>query len=408
VSSRSCIDHAAVRGPLQTDLANVISCCVQEHERAPRIALYRVISVATTWGPPLIGGVASQGIRSFGLQFAIIAIFFIPATLLIAFAVPESAFNRAFKSWAQTPATAASLSGPQRSMRLPSRHPVPVERVRRYLVTMKPCIYKGGRQDLPTMLQAPNGLVAPTTLLLVLVSFLPLAALWGLVSSLSLLFSTLPWLAPPSAIGTLMSGPWLLSVITAGIFAFSPTWKRRFGRSTNALAIAAGSILVFISLLAFGLYLNASMAPKADFVLSFSNDGAISFPTLSFLLGMLAAGFYTMDAATLGPLINRSTQFTSSNLSVAFRCTADMEAAVAVWRSLLSGIFVIALPNAVWYWAGLRAACVGLAVAQALVAAAVGAVWWFHEEYVRRLDGRMLGCVDLAGLKQDRSFFDAD
>jgi hypothetical protein len=360
----------------------------------------------------LIGGVASQGSRSFGLQYVIIAVFFIPATLLLALAVPESVFTRSY-NWAQTPHTGATTASRyQRSMKLRPRGQLSMDAVREYLATVKPFAYADGRVDATTLAQALRSLLAPTTLLIVAVTFLPLVALWSLASSLSLFFSTLPWLAEPSDIGTMMTGPWLLAMIPVAVLTLYTGWQRNFTTASNAIALGASSALVFIGLLAFGLYLDAQMTPPGNkastqFALNFVG-GSVSFAALSFVLGLLAAGAYILEAATVAPLINRSTQFTSSNLGVAYRCTADMAAGVTIWRSLLEGIFVIALPNAVWYWDGLKGVCIGIAVAQVFVAGAVAAVWWFYEEYVRRLDGRVLGCVDLDMLKQQGSFFDAD
>ena len=125
------------------------------------------------------------------------------------------------------------------------------------------------------------------------------------------------------------------------------------------------------------------------------------------MLGLLATGVYVLDA-TARPLIRASTMFTSSNLGVALRNTTDMGAGVGFWRQLFAGIFVIAVPNAVWSWDGLRNLCMGIAVTQVIIAAILGSVWWLWEEHVRRWDGRVMRLVDLDMLKRTGSFFDTD
>lgn len=379
---------------------------MQEHERGTRLAIYHIVTVAATWGAPLLGGVASESARGFSLQFEIIDVFLIPATLLLALGAPETVFDRSYTA-AQTPSTGQY----QKSMVLRPRMRLTVETAKEYLATLKPHVYTGVL-DLSILLQAPSAVVAPTTILLFLVSFLPLATLWGLTASASLLFSPLPFLLDPASVGVLLTGPWLLIMIPTAAFALLPAWHTNFTPRLNAYAVAGGSLLVFIGLVALGLHLDSAMtipsgASTSIFALDFLGDG-VSFPAVSLLLGLLAAGGGVLDAATVRPLIRRSTQFTSANLGVALRCTVDMDGGVAFWRALAAGIFVMAVPNAAWWWDLLKSLCLGVAVAQVLLAAALAALWWFYDEHIRRLDGRVLGCVDLELLKRAGSFFDMD
>jgi hypothetical protein len=85
-----------------------------------------------------------------------------------------------------------------------------------------------------------------------------------------------------------------------------------------------------------------------------------------------------------------------------------MAAGVACWRALVAGIFVMAVPGVVWCWEGLKGFCIGIGIAQVVVAATVGTVWWVCGEAVKRWDGRVMGLVDLEGLKRTGSFFDLD
>ncbi|KAK3940273.1 major facilitator superfamily domain-containing protein [Diplogelasinospora grovesii] len=384
-----------------------------EHERGVRIAVYSIVAVATTWGPPLIGGVASQHSTGFSLQFTILSTFFVVAVPAICLGCPETVFDRAY-TLAQAPPTGASTSsGYKQSQPLVPRRLWSLETANEYIVKMKPLSYRGST-DVTTLLQAPRALVAPTTVLLFLVSFLPYGILWGFAGSLSLLFSPMPFMLTPGNIGILMAGPWLMGSIAVGVFGVVKWWGQNFTPRLHMAAVAGGTVLVFVGVLTFGLHIDACMTrPEGDpgttsmFALDYLGKN-VSFPALSFVLGLLTAGVYTLDAATVAPLVRASTMFTSSNLGVALRNTTDMGAGVGIWRQLFAGVFVIAVPNAVWSWDGLRALCIGVAIAQVVIAALVGSVWWLWDEDIRRWDGKIMRLVDLDMLKRTGSFFDTD
>lgn len=379
-----------------------------DHERCRRVAIYSIVSVATTWGPPLLGGIASRSSTGFGLQFAILSAFFIVAVPLMALGAPETAFDRAY-NMAQTPATGTSYV---KSLPLAPRRTFSLENLQDYITKLKPVVYTTEQRKITALLQVPRAFIAPTTLLLFLVSFLPAATLWGLSSSLSLLFSPLPFNLPTTTLGLLTTGPFILATITTAAFALWPKYHTTFTATrTNTLALSAGSALAFISLLTIGIHLSSCMTTTPDpstsiFALDYLGS-KVSLPLISFLLGILATSTSIVDS-TARPLIRRSTAFTSSNLGVALRNTADMDAGVGVWRTLVAGIFVIAVPNAVWDWEGLKGTCLGIGVAQVIVGGVVAGVWWFWDEGVRRLDGRVMRLVDLDMVKREGSFFDTD
>ncbi|KAK1706289.1 hypothetical protein CaCOL14_008358 [Colletotrichum acutatum] len=379
-----------------------------EHERSARITIYHVFSIATTWGAPLFGGLASFNAGSFTIQFDIINAFQIIAIPLILFGAPETAYDRwSSGSVAQTPASGVSwMSKPPKPLGKPS-----VEEVKAYLRTMKPLSFSG-MTDIRTLLQAPRAFVAPTTLLLFVITFIPYCALWSLTESLSLLFFPMPWMLRENSIGSLMAAPFIFSILTAtGLAVYQ---KRHVGYSPyhTFCTLAGGTVLAATGILAFGLKTNAVMSEVADedpaSVFKLDGVGAhLSFPLLSFLLGFLAAGVTVVDTA-IRPIIWRSTQFTSSNMNVCLRNVADMNAGVTCWRNLFAGIFVMTIPNAIVMWAGLKSTVIGLGVAQILVAIAVCCTWWLYDEQVRRMDGHVMGLVDLSMLKRTGSFFDTD
>ncbi|KAK4103401.1 MFS general substrate transporter [Parathielavia hyrcaniae] len=376
-----------------------------EHERGRPIAIYSIVAVATTWGAPLIGGVTSEGQAGFSLQFTILSAFFVVAVPAVTLGAPETAFDRAF-TVAQTPSTTTSdykFSVPLTPSRLFSS-----ANLTNYITKLKPCAYSS-TADLSTLLQAPRALITPTTALLAAVSLLPHAALWGLTTSLSLLFSPLPFVLSPKAIGLLFLAPFLLSTAAVAAPALTPRWRTRFtAKSHMAAVLATGSALALTGILTFGLHLASAMTPTstaqpesvtppahAPDNLHLAQRAAANLPAASFALGLLAASASLLDAALAAPLVRASTAFTAPSLAVATRNTADMLAALACWRALAAGASVVAAPAVVTRWDGLRGFCVGVGAAQVGVAVAAGAVWWVWGEVVRGGDGRVMGLVGL-------------
>jgi hypothetical protein len=344
----------------------------------------------------------------------ILSVFFILAVPAMALGAPETSFDRTF-SMAQTPATSASVYKP--SLAPAPRTLLSKEAILDYAAKMKPYSYQGSA-DLATLLQAPSAFIAPTTLLLFAVSLLPFCSLWGLTQSLSLLFAPMPFTLSPANVGALMTGPWLLATGAVAAFTVLPLWQTKFTPRIHMATLAGGTLLSFIGVLALGLHVAGSMTPDQTASNSIGDAAPsifdpdylgkkVSFPAVSILLGLLAAGVYALDA-TARPLVRMSTQFTSSSLSLALRNSADMDAGVVAWRSLFAGIFVMVVPRDVWSFGGLRGYCIGASVAQILVAAGIGAVWWLWGENVRRWDGRIMRLVDMDMLKRSGSFFDMD
>jgi hypothetical protein len=360
------------------------------------------------WGPPLLGGLASQNAGRFTLQYEIINCMQLVAVPLIVFGAAETAFERYMIAALQTPGSTFQMSQPLRP-----RGGVTVEAVKDYLRKMRPVSFSG-HLDTRILLQAPRAFVAPTTVLLFLLSFIPYCSLWALSESLGLLFSIMPWLLPSSLLGTLMAGPFVLSVATVSAFAFYRDFHNKFNPAIYATTIAGGTILAATGILAFGLDIGSIMidmpanedGTNSIYAIDFVG-GRLSFPLMSILLGFIAAGAYVLDA-TVRPTIWRSTQFTSSNLTVCLRNVVDMDAGVICWRNFFAGVFLMSIPNAVSSWEGLKAAAIGLGVTQMVLAGGLAALWWFFDENIRRMDGRVMGLVDLSMLKRAGSFFDHD
>ncbi|KAI0508783.1 hypothetical protein F5B22DRAFT_619607 [Xylaria bambusicola] len=378
-----------------------------EHERQPKIMMYNTVSFATTWGAPLIGGVVSMGSRGFATQFEIftpILVFLMP---LLIFGAPETSYTRSSFEESYTDAF-PTLTRSQ--SRLPT---ITFSRdaILNYLRAVKFQSYKAIIVDSSLLMQAPRAAVAPSTLLLFVLTILPYVSLWGLTSSLSLLFSPPPFNLVESSIGLIFFTPFLFgTAVVVGLY-----WlfrRRQFSRMLHLLILAVGTTFASIAILGFGLYIVGSAArpPRVDSItigdISFMPD-SLSFPLISFLLGLLALGSATLDGTIL-PVVQQSTAFTSANMNVALRNIADMQAGLTALRSLVAGAFVLGLPVVVWTWDGLRGSAIGIGIVQIFVTAAIAAVYFEIGQYVRNMDGVVMGLVDLSSLKNRGSFFDAD
>ena len=372
---------------------------------------YNVVAVATTWGSPLIGGVVASTPAGFTKEFKVIVGFISVAILLLVFGAPETVFDRS-SYYPPMPATMARSRSRWPNVRFTK------EAVRGYLGKMKPYSYGSSGIDARLIMQAPRAMVAPTTLLLFVTTVLPYAGLWSLTSSLSLLFSPMPFMLPESTLGVLMTGPFLLTTaICAAVALATPYLLRRFTTTVHIATLATGTAIASIGVFGFGLYIGGTMqaADGSPWDTGAGSAGErVSLPVVSLLLGLLGAGSLLLDA-TARPVISRSTAFTSSSLPVGLRGTADMHGGLSGLRNLAAGALALALPHAAWgrgaAWDGLRSAALGLGAAQLLVAAAACAAFWFLDERIRRLDGRAMGLVDLASLgskQRQGSFFDTD
>ncbi|KAI0432769.1 hypothetical protein F5Y09DRAFT_329415 [Xylaria sp. FL1042] len=377
-----------------------------EHERQSKIVLYNAVSLATTWGAPLIGGAASMRPRGFLTQFEIFTPILVVLMPLVILGAPETTYMRS--SFDQSNDNFPTLTRSQ--SRLPTIT-FSKDAVLDYLRDVKWQPYKAIMVDRTLIMQAPRAAVAPSTILLFVITILPYVSVWGLTSSLSLLFSPAPFNLVPSSIGAIFFTPFLLG--TGAVVGLSWVFRRhRISCTIHLLILAVGATFASIGILGFGLYImgSAQRAGQGGGVvvsgLVFARN-SISFPVISFLLGLLALGSATLDG-TIQPVVQQSTAFTSANMNVALRNIADMQAGLMALRNLVAGAFVLGLPATVSTAEGLRGSAIGMGVVQIFVTAAAAAVYFDLGEYIRRADGVVMGLVDLSGLKHRGSFFDAD
>jgi MFS family permease len=369
------------------------------HERTFRLSIYHVLVVATTWGGPILGGVATRNAGSFTVQFRIINAFYLVVIPLLAFGVPETAFDRSSASPAPSAPSspvdgpAAGNQQPAAGIQQPASAWLPSKAaVLAYLDQMRPFSY---RPDVTSslILQGPRALATPTVGLIFLLSFIPYSAIWSVAVSLALLLTSAPLSFSTATVGLLFTGPWVLSTLIVVVFSAYRPFHNRFSPLINAIVTGVGAALFLTGLLAFGLHVHDVVGRGAQIARQ-QLDPAV----LSLLAGIVAAGLYTLDAATQ-PLIERSVSFTCSTMTVAQRCAADMHAGVVVTRNFVAAIFIILIPNAVSTLEGLKGTAIGLSVTSMFLTAGVAVCYWRFDDSIRRADGQMMGLVDLSLFK---------
>lgn len=376
----------------------------QEHERNLPVSIYNLLTITTTWGSPLLGGLATKNANKFTEQFRIINGFYVLAIPMLVFGAPETAFDRSRAVITPLPIPGLDSWRPWRL-----RHRVNNESVVNYIKKMKPLSFKTP-VTLPAVLQAPRALIAPTTCLLFVLTFIPYGALWGLTTSISILTAPTPLSLDAAMTGVLMVGPWIIASVVAGGFCFYRGLYERFTRRISYLIISTGSILALTGLLSYGLGIHNFMTPhptSSNPFFSSNVAGQISLPLLSLQLGILAGGTYTLDTV-IRPFLARSASFTSSNIAVAQRSIGDMHSGVMILRNFAAGIFVLTMPSAISLYGTLKSITLGLGITQVLIGGAVMALWWYFDESIWRADGMIMGLVDLRLLKQSVSFFETD
>ncbi|KAG5989464.1 hypothetical protein E4U54_004326, partial [Claviceps lovelessii] len=375
-----------------------------EHERDLPVTFYNIFTITTTWGSPLLSGLVSSSANSFTSIFRVINCFFLLALPLLAFAAPETSFDRS--KAALTPVATPVLDA-WRPWRF--RHRVNKTSMLDYLKKMKIVSFQAPI-TLPLVLQGPRALIAPTTGLLFILTCIPFGSLWGLTTSISILTTPSPLSLNCSLTGVLMTGPWVIASICVGGFSFYRGLYERFTRRVSCLILSTGIALVLIGLLSYGLgvhnFMTSHPSPSSP-IFSAPTAGQVSLPLLSLQLGILAGGSYILDT-TSRPFIARSASFTSSSIAVGQRSIVDMQSGLIVLRNLAAGVFVVAMPHAVTIYGGLKTAVIGLATTQVLLTGATMTIWWLYDELIWRGDGITMGLVDLELLRESTSFFETD
>ncbi|KAG5966232.1 hypothetical protein E4U58_002561 [Claviceps cyperi] len=371
-----------------------------EHERNIPLAIYNIASITATWGAPLLVGLASN-VNGFTAVFRVINCLYGVAFPLLAFAAPESTFDRANGATTSIP--------PPKSWRF--RYREKALSVPEYFTQMK-LFSSQAPVTFSSLLQAPRALVAPTTWMLLLLTCVPFGALWGLTTTISIITTPAPLSLGASLTGVLMTGPWVIALLcVGGISLYRGLHGQRSTRRVSCLLLAAGTALVLIGLLSYGLGIASFMKSHPSSsgpIFSPAAAKQVSLSLLSLQLGILAGGSYILDT-TVRTFIARSTSSTSSNIAVDHRTNFDMLSGVIVLRRLATGVFVFILPHIVTIYGGLKATVIGLAVTQVLLTAGLMTLWCLCDKSVWRVDSKVMNLVNWKLLRRaSTSFFDAD
>ncbi|KAG6157508.1 hypothetical protein E4U37_007262 [Claviceps purpurea] len=352
-----------------------------EHERNVPLTIYNIASITATWGAPLLVGLASK-VNGFTTAFRVINCFYGVAFPLLAFAAPESTFDRANGAITSIP--------PPKSWRF--RYREKALSVPEYFAQMKP-FSSQAPVTFSSLLQAPRALVAPTTWMLFLLTLVPFGALWGLTMTISIMTTPAPLSLGVSLTGVLMTGPWVIALLcVGGVSLYRGLHGQRSTRRVSCLLLAAGTALVLIGLLSYGLGIHSFMnshPSSSGPIFSPTAAKQVSLPLLSLQLGILAGGSYTLDT-TVRAFIARSASFTSSSVAVGQRTSFDMLTGVTVLRSIATGNFILILPHVVTNYGGLKAAVIGLAAMQVVLTAGPMALWWLCDKSVWQVDGKIM------------------
>ncbi|KAG6162707.1 hypothetical protein E4U11_002498 [Claviceps purpurea] len=352
-----------------------------EHERNVPLTIYNIASITATWGAPLLVGLASK-VNGFTTAFRVINCFYGVAFPLLAFAAPESTFDRANGAITSIP--------PPKSWRF--RYREKALSVPEYFAQMKP-FSSQAPVAFSSLLQTPRALVAPTTWMLFLLTLVPFGALWGLTMTISIMTTPAPLSLGVSLTGVLMTGPWVISLLcVGGVSLYRGLHGQRSTRRVSCLLLAAGTALVLIGLLSYGLGIHSFMnshPSSSGPIFSPTAAKQVSLPLLSLQLGILAGGSYTLDT-TVRAFIARSASFTSSSVAVGQRTSFDMLTGVTVLRSIATGNFILILPHVVTNYGGLKAAVIGLAAMQVVLTAGPMALWWLCDKSVWQVDGKIM------------------
>ncbi|KAH0526611.1 hypothetical protein TsFJ059_009912 [Trichoderma semiorbis] len=346
-------------GAFDTLLMETIQDTFYEHERNLRVSLYTILTVTMTWASPLLGGVISYRVGSFVTQYRILSALFAVAIPMLALMAPETAFNRSKAAIATTPVLSFTFPWEPQQTHIELSRDSAID----YVKEMKPWSFTG-ENILLNSIQSPRALAAPTTSLVFLVTALPHS-------------------------------------------------NQSFTRCVSSLTIAGGALLALIGLISFGLNTGSFISPSSP-----SNETPTTFltpeaahelnlPLLSLQLGLLAAGASTLEA-TARPLLARSASFTASSMATAQRSVGDMHSWVIILRNLLAGAFVLTVPHVIPKAGGLKALVIGLGTFQVGITIFVLSLWHFYEKSVWRMDGKVMGLVNLRMPHPEESFFDTD
>ncbi|KAM0487029.1 hypothetical protein ACHAPX_000297 [Trichoderma viride] len=195
------------------------------------------------------------------------------------------------------------------------------------------------------------------------------------------------------------------AIATTPIFIYTFPWEPQ----PIQLELSKASVLDYVKEMRPWSYESEKTSSDQDHSVLFEPEAAheLNLPVLSLQLGLLAAGAYALEAAAR-PLLARSASFTASSMATAQRSIGDMHSWVIVLRNLVAGAFVLAVPHIICKEGGLKTLIIGLSVAQVVITMSILLLWRFCEKAIWKMDGKVMGLVNLRMPHPEESFFDID
>ncbi|RDW91014.1 hypothetical protein BP5796_02179 [Coleophoma crateriformis] len=376
------------------------------HERNLRMNLYNLVVIASFWGAPILGGFISQSKGGFSDQIMYLNLGQTVSILLLILATPETSFDRPSSSSASTTSshsrsqTATSITTTVSTNALPTTSPF-----QKYLKNLHPMPYIQ-IFDKSEAIHAIKALIAPSTILILLLTMPLVATSVAVAQSLALLFSGNPIFLFPAGLGYLFVTPAVLAVLgytfiwLVSRHAAQPSSRSSSSSSAkvqfslnHALSFAgAGTMIGVTGLLSFGVYAASNIVSEAIDVggeIFLTTPGAdISLSVVSLLFGILVAGATMLEFAGVG--------YISSQVPDSSPSSTALPLAYQTLQNIFIGGFVLALPSWIGDGSELRNTVLAITIVQILLGGTVAAIYWVKRESIVAADARLL---DLDGKK---------
>ncbi|KAL3428494.1 major facilitator superfamily transporter [Phlyctema vagabunda] len=383
-------------GPFEVLLLVSIKDVFFVHERKVRTIFFNVLLIGTTWGAPILGGRLSQSKHGFGDQIMYVNFAQSLSILLFIIAMPETSYHRR-KNTKLLRSDSASIT----TVVITSEQPTgsPFQRYTRTLNLMpymRPFSMRKFQQSL-------RALVAPSTILISLLTIPLVASSIAIAQNVSLIFSGNPIFLFPARVGYLFALPAGFAVLAYIIFSFAHVFLEKKNAalnpsSTRTLGWASAGFLIGVTgLLAFGIYTVAKLAPVGKSFIAGIPASDFSLKIVSLLFGIIIAGSVLLHAAGSAHLASASIDLAPSH---------DM------LQNIMAGILVMAFPGFVSSLERLKGTVIAITVIQIVLGSTVGAIMFTMGERIKRMDENLLSIKsqDAKSIKRwstNKSFFEA-
>lgn len=379
--------------------------------------MYNFISLASTWGAPILGGYIAQRPGGWRQQFMLLSIFQSVSIIFAFFSSPETSFkpsvrpDPAFKYGSTFTTITAGAS---------SR-----SRLSTYLHTLSPITYiQPLAKD--TFFSPFRHILTPSSLLLSLLTALPTAIAFSTATSLSSLFSPMPTFLLPARIGYLFLTPLIVLTLqpisTILLPKFTPRMAVSLARSSktksrrNLFLLAPAMLLALAGTLGFGIYLSIKNIPLQATVVGgiyrAQRETTLNFVVVSVFLGLIVGGAVLGDVSIWGYLATNTAVKLKADGTRGRRDGDDDHVStwngISFWKNIVVGIMILALPMGIQGVKALEETFIVLGALEFAVSGGVLALIFWKLTMVERGDRRMLGRKEavIGRWENEASFFD--